>query len=283
MHSFDVDASNFEQIVIKGSHKQPVLVDIWAPWCGPCKTLKPLLEKLAEEYEGKFVLAKLNSEENQAIAQQLGVRSIPTVKAIYQGKLVNEFTGALPESALREFLAKVIPSPAQELHLLALASARQGDSDGALALLDEAMQLDSADEQIKITKAGILLDLDKRNEAKELLDTLSPATKLTDRVKEMLTRIDIHEKTADLPDAATLQQHIDTDPGNLQARLDLANVHVARQEYEAALAQLFEIIKRDRNFQDDIGRRTMLDIFTLLGSGDELVRSARRQLASLLN
>ena len=283
MHSFDVDASNFEQIVIKGSHKQPVLVDIWAPWCGPCKTLKPLLEKLAEEYEGKFVLAKLNSEENQAIAQQLGVRGIPTVKAVYQGKLVNEFTGALPESELREFLAKVIPSPAQELHLQALALAQQGDTDGALTLLDEALQMDSDNEELVISKAGLLITLDKLNEARELLDTLSPAAKLTDRVKEMLTRIDVSEKTAGLADDATLLQTIAAEPGNLQARLDLANVYIAQQQYQPAIDQLFEIIKQDRGFQDDIGRRTMLDIFTLLGNNDELVRTARRQLSSLLN
>jgi len=283
MYSIDVNASNFEQVVIQGSHKQPVLVDIWAPWCGPCKTLKPLLEKLAEEFQGKFILAKLNSDENQAIAQQLGVRGIPTVKAIYKGQLVNEFTGALPESALRDFLAKVIPSPAQELHMLALESIRQGDTENALALLDEAMQLDSADEQLKITKARIMLDLGRLEEAKTLLETLPLATQLTDKVKELLTRIDISEKTADLADTATLEQRISSDPGDLQARLDLANVHIARQEYEAAIAQLFEIIKCDRSFQDDIGRKTMLDIFTLLGGSNELVRSSRRQLASLLN
>jgi putative thioredoxin len=283
MYSFDVDASNFEAIVIKGSQQQPVLVDIWAPWCGPCKSLKPLLEKLAEEYQGKFILAKLNSDENPAIAQQLGVRGIPTVKAVYQGNLVNEFTGALPEPALREFLASVIPSPAQDLRQQALDKANAGENEAALALLDQALEMDSDNEQLAIDKAGILIAQGEMNEARELLNKLPARLQLDDKVKEMFTKIDISEKSADLADTATLQQTITAEPDNLQARLDLANAYIAQQHYADAVEQCFEIIKRDRDFQDDIGRKTVLDIFTLLGSSHELVRTARRQLASLLN
>ncbi|MDR3394503.1 MAG: thioredoxin domain-containing protein, partial [Parasulfuritortus sp.] len=111
----DVDVSNFQQVVMEGSRSTPVVIDFWAPWCGPCKSLKPILEKLAEEYQGKFILAKINSDENQALATQFGVKGIPAVKAVIDGRIVDEFSGALPEGAVREFLDRLIPSPADEL------------------------------------------------------------------------------------------------------------------------------------------------------------------------
>lgn len=283
MYSVDLTVENFQKVVVDGSQDVPVLVDIWAPWCGPCKTLKPMLEKLAEEYQGKFILAKLNSDDNQAIAQQFGVRSIPTVKVVYKGKLINEFTGALPEAELRKFIDSIIPSPSAELRMQAAQLRRQGDFEQAISLLEQAMQLDDTDAQIPIDKAAILMDQQKLAEARQILESLPLPAATSDAVKEMLTRIALQEKTAGLPDIDTLLAQIEQEPDNLQARLNLATAYIAQQRYAEAIEQCFIIIKQDREFQDDIGRRTVLDIFTLLGSGHELVRNYRRQLSTLLN
>jgi putative thioredoxin len=113
--AYDVDASNFQEIVLEGSRRTPVVMDFWAEWCGPCKVLKPILEKLAEEYQGKFILAKINADHNQDLAAQFGVRGIPSVKAVFNGELLEEFSGAIPEAEVRAFLARIIPSPAEEL------------------------------------------------------------------------------------------------------------------------------------------------------------------------
>lgn len=283
MYSVDLTVQNFQKVVVEGSQTAPVLIDIWAPWCGPCKTLKPLLEKLAEEYQGKFILAKLNSDENQAMAQQFGVRSIPTVKVIYQGKLINEFTGALPESELRTFIDSIIPSPAAELRAQAETLRQQGQFDQALEMIEQALQVEPENAGFSLDKAAILLELQRLDEARAIMETLPLPEATSDKAKELMTRIELRQKTQGLADTSTLLKQIETDPSNLQARLDLANVYIAQHQYPEALEQCFAIIKQDREFQDDIGRRTVLDIFTLLGSGHELVRSYRRQLSTLLN
>src|SRR5512143_3382233 len=146
MYSQDVNEANFDERVVAASHQQPVVIDFWAPWCAPCKVLKPVLEKLAAEYGGKFVLAKVNSDENPQIAARYQVRGIPAVKAMVDGKIVNEFTGALPESAVRDWLDKVIPSPAEELRREARRQAQAGDLDGALQRLTEASKLEPGNE-----------------------------------------------------------------------------------------------------------------------------------------
>ncbi|HSN39567.1 MAG TPA: tetratricopeptide repeat protein [Burkholderiales bacterium] len=287
MHSIDVDLSNFERIVLEGSRQVPVIVDFWAPWCAPCRALKPVLEKLAGEYQGRFTLAKINSDENQELAAQYGVRGIPNVKAFVDGELVDEFSGALPEAAVREFIGRVVPSPAEELRLQAGALYRQTrDAAPALELLAQAAALDAQNEVIRIDRAEILCDSGKAGEARQLLETLSPLAQMDDRVAALRARIEFAASASAAPDPGELERRIAQSENDLDARLQLARLRVAREDYAAALDQLLEIIRRDRSFRDDAARKTMLQVFSLLGARQdqsELLSRYRRLLASALN
>jgi putative thioredoxin len=279
-HAIDVGVENFDQVVVKGSSKAPVIIDFWAPWCGPCRALTPILEKLAQEYAGKFTLAKINSDDNQQLAAQFGVRGIPAVKAVVDGKLVDEFTGALPESQVRAFIERVIPSPSEVARRQAGALIDPGRESQALALLDRALELDPRNEAAKVDKLDVLVRLERIDEARALFATLHPLTLDEPRVATLKARIEFSAAGAD--DTATLAARIETNPDDLAARLELARQHVRAQAFEPALEQLLEIIRRDRKFGDDAGRRTMLDVFNLLGPDSELVATYRRKLSSAL-
>jgi putative thioredoxin len=286
MSAFDKDVglADFQHEVIEASFKQPVVVDFWAPWCGPCKSLKPILEKLAAEYGGKFILAKVNADENQELSAQFGVRGIPAVKAVVKGKIVDEFSGALPESAVREWLGRIVPSPAEELRQQAQRLRGAGDDAGALKLLSDASQLDPDNEWVRVDAAEIMFAKGELEEARRLLNSLTQDEVVKDaRTMQLLAQIKLAEMSAGGENEGTLSAAIQADEANLEARLKLANLLVASGRYAEGMDQLLEIVKRDRSFQDDIGRKTLLDVFTLLGGQGELVSTYRRLLSSALN
>lgn len=280
VHSVDVGSENFQRVVLDGSKKAPVIIDFWAPWCAPCRALKPILEKLAAEYAGKFTLAKVNSDENPEIAAQFGVRGIPAVKAVVEGKLVDEFTGALPESQVRAFIERVLPTPSG----LALREARTlleaGQIAAALPILEHALALDPRNEPAKVDKLEALIALQRLADARAVLYDLHPFTLAEARVSALKAKLEFSDEGGD--DAVTLIERIRQDAKDLDARLELARHHVRAHDFEPALEQLLEIIRRDRKFGDDIGRRTMLEVFNLLGAGHELVNEYRRKLAAAL-
>lgn len=284
MYAQDVSEIDFEDKVIAASFNQPVVVDFWAPWCAPCKVLKPLLEKLAEEYAGKFLLAKVNSDENPEISAQFKVRGIPAVKAVVNGKVVDEFTGALPEGEVRAWLDGIIPSPAEELRHAAQQQWAAGDADGAMRSLAEASVLDPANEWVRVDSAEILLTQGKVDEARSLLDSLRDVDVQKDaRVLQLLAQARVATMVEDGEDEAALRAAIQADENDLEARLKLAHVLVTANRPAEGMEQLLEIVRRDRKFKDDIGRRTLLDVFNLLGGHGELVKEYRRKLAGLLN
>ncbi|MCZ2175055.1 MAG: tetratricopeptide repeat protein [Burkholderiales bacterium] len=282
-HAIDVTETNFMQEVIETSRRVPVLVDFWAPWCGPCRSLGPILERLAAEYQGRFRLAKVNSDENQALAAQFGVRGIPNVKAVVDGQIVNEFTGALPESAVREFIDALLPSPAEPLRQEALAARARGEGDAARKLLLQAIHLDPRHEPARLDLIDVLLDAGDFAEAQRLLDEVAENAKDRGRIDSLAARLALAQGAAGGADEGALRARLAADAADLAARLALANLLALKQDYRAALEELLEIVRRDRAFEDDIGRKTMLQIFSLLGGDSDLVRDYRGKLSTAIN
>ncbi len=276
-HALDVGLADFAQHVLEESKHRPVVVDFWAPWCGPCKSLKPVLEKLAAEYGGKFLLTKINSDDNQELAARYGVRGIPSVKAFVNGEPIDEFSGALPEGEVRAFLDRLIPSPAEELRAQAAELRHAGDLSGALQMLADASRLDPGHVGVRLDAAEIMLDLNEADEGRRLLASVPDDA--DPRVPQLKARLQFIG--AEGEDVAALTARVAANENDLDARLKLANLLVAARQYEAGMDQLLEIVRRDRGFEDDIGRKTLLAVFELLGGG-ELVSRYRRQLSSLL-
>ncbi len=276
---FEVTADNFDQVVLQTSREKPVLVDFWADWCQPCQMLMPVLGKLADEYKGQFILAKVNSDQNQALAQQYGVRSLPTVKLFKQGQIVDEFMGALPEGQVREFLDRHIDRESDKLHDHAMAILEAGDRNAAISLLKKANDMDPGRAKLAVPLARLLIDNGSPEEAENLLKALPADERNSADAAALLARLEFDQQASDLPDRQTLERQAES--GDLEARLQLANKLVAEGDYEAAMNHLLTIMQKDRGFKDDIGRKTLLKIFDMLGD-DPLVEQYRRKMFNYL-
>lgn len=281
--TIDASEADFQQSVIEESKKRLVLVDFWAPWCGPCRSLTPVIEKLAQEYAGRFLLARVNSDENQSLAGQFGVRSIPNVKAFSDGKMVDEFAGAVPEGTVRQFIERLLPSPAEEQRHTAMQAYASGNADAALASLDAAQSLEPNDDNIRLDRAEILIDLARSEDAEALLDELAPLAKLDSRVEHLRALLTFSDTGQAGVSTDQLEARVSQNSTDLDARLTLAKQYVAAKQFEPALNHLLEIIQTDRQFGEDAGRKTMLAVFELLGNEHQLTRQYRRLLAASIN
>jgi putative thioredoxin len=279
-HSIEVQAGNFREVVLEGSKTRPVVIDFWAPWCAPCRALKPVLEKLAQEYAGQFTLATINSDENQQLAAEMGVRGIPAVKAVVDGNIVDEFVGALPEAQVRAFIERILPSPSALLQQQARAHLLEAEYEPALAALESALELDPRNLSAMTDKLEALMRLQRHDEAKALLQDLDPMSPNDVRVARLKAELEFAAEPRE--DPASLERRIQADPTDLSARLELARHQAHMQAYEAAFEQLMEIVRRDRRFGDDAGRKTMIELFNLLGNEHELVGKYRRLLSAAL-
>jgi len=286
----DTTQDRFTRDVIDASHQLPVLVDFWAPWCGPCRVLGPMLEKLERDYGGRFRLVKVDSDQNPDLSAQFGVRSIPYVVAFMDGKPVNAFVGALPESQLRAFIDKIVPDPSEIQRRKAARLAAAGDSAGAASSLRSAIALNPENDLARVDLANLLLanaaaagEAKNIAEAKEILARISTHRQGEPALAALKTRLDALERSASLPPQSELEARIKANDADLQARLDLANRLIAEQRFEPALEQLLAMVERDRAFDNDVARKTMLAVFDLASDRRELVSTFRRRLAAALN
>lgn len=281
--AFDVTAADFEQKVIEASKNTPVLVDFWSEWCAPCRALKPLLEKLADEFEGRILVAKVDTEQQQELAARFGIRGIPDVRAFVDGAVVDGFTGALPEAALREFVARILPSEAEPLRLEAFAARQRGDLDSARAMLLKAIDTDPRFEAARLDLIELLIDVGELDEADRLLKEIIYRAKDEDRTRTLEARLGLAATRAESSDEETLKARIEADGNDLDARLALASLAAERGAFEPALENLLEIVRQDRGFKDDAGRKAMIQVFSLMPADSPLLRDYRSRLAALLN
>ncbi|WP_329741008.1 thioredoxin [Dyella sp. A6] len=279
-HVFDVDQANFETEVIKASLEMPVLVDLWATWCEPCKTLGPMLEKLAVEYNGAFRLAKVDVDANQELAAMFGIRSVPTVILVKDGQIADGFSGALPEGQLREFLSR---------HVQPLEGGGNDQADDApaetpeqaISRLQQAIATAPDQAELKLELAVALVQAGQSDAAEAELDTL-PANLATDgRAVRLRSQLDLAHSLQDAPALGDLQQRVEANAEDWQAR-DLLGVRLLLGNDPAAgLEQFLAIFERARDWNDGAAKKRLLAAFNTLDDA-ELVGRYRRRMASLL-
>lgn len=276
----DVTADNFEE-VMQTSFKVPVLVDFWASWCQPCLVLMPILARLAEEYDGRFVLGKVNTEADQALAARFGIRGIPNVKLFRDGKQVDEFTGALPEPAVREFLDRHVARESDTQVAEARERLAEGDAKAAIALLSGARNADPDNPRIAIALAEAQAAAGDVEAAESTIKSLPANEQVTPEVETLKNRLFFEAKVVDAPGGEELEDRLASDPEDLEAAFELALRKVTEEDYDRAMALLLGVMEKDRGFGDDAGRRGLVKVFDLLGD-DPRVSDYRRRMAQLL-
>ena len=277
----DVTRENYAQ-VMEASFQVPVLVDFWASWCQPCHALMPVLAKLAEEYQGKFLLGKLNTEEEQEIAAQFGIRSIPSVKLFRDGQPVDEFMGALPEQAVREFIDRHVARESDATVQQAHEELSAGNPDAAIALLKEARDADPDNPRITLTLAQAQVAVGDTTAAEATLDSLPASEQDKPEITSLRGHLFFEGQLAEAPAAAELESRLAADPDDHEAHHLLALRKVVGQDFDGAVELLLQLMKKDRSFGDDAARNTLLKVFELLGD-DPRVGQYRRRMASLLH
>jgi putative thioredoxin len=279
--------ATFKRDVLDESRNRPVLVDFWAPWCGPCRQLTPILEKVVRAAKGKVRLAKMNIDEHPQVAGQLGIQSIPAVVAFVGGQGVDGFMGALPESQVQGFidrLAKGVPGAPDVKELLAAADQAliDGDAAGAAEIYAAVLGEDQENAHAIAGMARCQLEAGSLEQAKAVLAAV-PAAKANDpAVAAARAAIEVAEQAASLGPLAELEQKIAADPKDFQSRFDLAVGLAAKGRRKEALDHLIEIVRRDRKWNDDGARKQLVQFFEVWGPTDELTIEGRKRLSSLL-
>ena len=287
-HVFEAGQDNFESEVLQASLATPVLVDFWATWCGPCKSLGPILEKLAGEYAGAFRLAKIDCDKEQQLAGMFGVRSIPTVVLIRDGQILDAFAGALPESQVREFLArhaiqpaKKIEAPAEDLADQTAAPAQRETPQAAVARLQKSLAAAPDDEGMKLDLALAQARAGDLAAAKHALDNLPGQFETDDRAKALRAHVELAGALAGTPSSGESMARIENDPRDFAARDALGLRLLLGGDAAGGMEQFLAILQADRGWNDGLARRRLLDAFRIV-EDEALVAATRRRMSSLL-
>ena len=277
----DITDQNAQQLLIDESFKRPVVVDFWAEWCEPCKTLMPLLEKLAHEFAGVFLLAKVNADEQQTLAGQLGVRNLPTVMVIVDGQPVDGFSGVQTESAIREVLEKYLPKPWDAQLAEATTLIEAGDYHNALPLLRQACTDSRQRGDIALQLARVLLELKRLDDAEALLQAI-PLAEQESLYQQLLAQLHLAQEAGHSPEIEALEAALNKNPEDLDAAYQLAVQFSQENHQQEALALLLGILQSDREHRNGGTKKTMLEIIATLGKGDPLAAEYQRKLFGLL-
>ena len=282
LHVFDATTDGFEADVLQKSVETPVLVDFWAEWCGPCKQLGPVLEKLAAEYNGAFRLAKIDVDKEQQLAAAFQIRSIPTVILVKDGQPVDGFPGALPEGQLREFLKQhgIEPAAPPEAHV-AEDIAAPLDPHAEVMRLRKAIEAEPDKAELKLDLALALLQTGATHEAEQLIDALPANLATDDRTVRARARLGFAALLKDAPPVEVLDAAIAANPDDLRARHLLGVHRIVGGDAEAGLEQFIEMLRRNRGYEDGLPRLVLIDAFRIIDDED-LVGRYRRKMSSLL-
>lgn len=280
---FEGTPENFQQLVIEKSREIPILVDFWASWCNPCQMLMPIVIHLAEEYQGKFHLVKVNSDEQQALAAQFGVRSLPTLKLFLNGEVVEEIMGAQPEPVLRQILDQYIEMQVNPKVLEAQELLEQGHQDRAYQLMQQAHEEEPQNQQITRDLIRLTIMIGEYEKAESMIQALPREDRDTPEMNELKAQIQFAAIIRQSPEPDILEEKINADPDDLESRHQLAAWRVLENNYEAALELLLGIMKKDLGWQDDTARKSMLAIFDMLPGESDLLSKYRRQMFNLLH
>ncbi len=282
----DSSERTFVADVIEASREVTVLVDFWAPWCGPCKQLTPVLEKVVKEAKGAVKLVKINIDENKRIAAQMRIQSIPAVYAFRNGQPVDGFMGALRESEVREFVKRLGgdagPSPIDELLAIAAEAMKANDLGTAAQAYGQILQEDPQNPAALGGLAKCYMMSGDTERAKQALAMVPPEHANHESVTAVQAQLKLADQAEAAGDIADLHAKVQKDPADHQARLDLATALAARGQSEAAVNEILESIRRDRSWNDGAAKKQLLTLFEALGAADPAVQAGRRKLSSLL-